>query len=112
MGFFSFNGLPIVGQRTRGTDIFHHNKAKPGLKAAHVVIITACGSIESAVEAMKHGAVDYFLKPFEPGQLMLLVAKLAGQTACSVGAPAAGVVTNLPAAFMVWHPGNAVAFPW
>jgi DNA-binding NtrC family response regulator len=44
-----------------------------------VVMITAYGSIESAVEAMKQGATDYLLKPFDPEHLMLLIEKLARQ---------------------------------
>jgi len=41
-----------------------------------VVMITAYGSIETAVQAMKDGANDYLMKPFEPEQLALLVEKL------------------------------------
>jgi len=33
------------------------------------IIITAHGSIETAVEAMKEGAVDYLTKPFSPDQV-------------------------------------------
>lgn len=44
-----------------------------------VVMITAYGSIESAVTAMKEGANDYLLKPFDPEHLIFLVEKLAGQ---------------------------------
>ncbi len=44
-----------------------------------VVMITAYGSIESAVDAMKQGATDYLLKPFDPEHLMLLIEKLARQ---------------------------------
>ena len=44
-----------------------------------VVMITAYGSIESAVTAMKQGANDYLLKPFDPEHLMLLVEKVAQQ---------------------------------
>jgi len=44
-----------------------------------VVMITAYGSIESAVQAMKQGAQDYLLKPFDPEELILLIAKLARQ---------------------------------
>ncbi|MBW1744143.1 MAG: sigma-54-dependent Fis family transcriptional regulator, partial [Deltaproteobacteria bacterium] len=42
-----------------------------------VVMITAHGSIESAIEAMKAGASDYLMKPFDPENLELLVEKLA-----------------------------------
>ena len=41
-----------------------------------VIIITAYGSIESAVEAMKLGAKDYLLKPFKPDQLNLVLEKI------------------------------------
>jgi len=34
-----------------------------------VIIITAYGTIESAVEAMKLGAVDFIQKPFSPGEI-------------------------------------------
>jgi len=44
-----------------------------------VVVITAYGSIESAVTAMKMGASDYLLKPFDPEQLVLLVEKMVSQ---------------------------------
>ena len=44
-----------------------------------VVIITAYGSIESAVEAMKLGASDYLLKPFKPDQLTLVLEKIVNQ---------------------------------
>ncbi|MCB2225067.1 MAG: sigma-54 dependent transcriptional regulator [Desulfarculaceae bacterium] len=46
-----------------------------------VIIITAYGSIESSVRAMKAGAADYLLKPFDPEQLMLLLEKAGRQRA-------------------------------
>ena len=51
----------------RGTELLRH------LRDAHrhvqAVIITAHGSIETAVEAMKEGAFDYLTKPFSPDQV-------------------------------------------
>jgi len=44
-----------------------------------VIIITAYGSIESAIKAMKTGASDYLLKPFKPDQLSLVMEKIAPQ---------------------------------
>ena len=44
-----------------------------------VVIITAYGSIDSAVGAMKIGASDYLLKPFKPDQLSLVMEKISQQ---------------------------------
>ena len=40
-----------------------------------VVVLTAHGSVESAVEAMKLGAVDYLIRPFEMATLELTVAR-------------------------------------
>jgi two-component system response regulator HydG len=40
-----------------------------------VVIITAFGSIESAVESMKRGAADYITKPFSNDQLLIAVSR-------------------------------------
>ena len=42
-----------------------------------VVIITAYGTIETAVEAIKAGAVDYITKPIELDELLILVDRVA-----------------------------------
>jgi DNA-binding NtrC family response regulator len=39
------------------------------------IVITAHGSIETAVEAMKEGAYDFLLKPFDPNHLEIVVRK-------------------------------------
>ena len=44
-----------------------------------VIIITAYGSIESAVKAMQLGASDYLLKPFKPDYLSLVMEKVTQQ---------------------------------
>lgn len=41
-----------------------------------VVMITAYGSISTAIEAMKNGAYDYLLKPFDPNELGVLIEKI------------------------------------
>jgi DNA-binding NtrC family response regulator len=41
-----------------------------------VVMITAYGSIATAIEAMKNGAYDYMLKPFDPNELGVLIEKI------------------------------------
>ncbi len=46
---------------------------------ASVVIITAYGSIDTAVRAMKAGASDYMLKPFKPEALSLVMEKVLQQ---------------------------------
>ncbi|MDX9785309.1 MAG: sigma-54 dependent transcriptional regulator [Desulfobacterales bacterium] len=41
-----------------------------------VVMITAYGSIATAIDAMKNGAQDYLLKPFDPDELGVLIEKV------------------------------------
>jgi NtrC-family two-component system response regulator AlgB len=45
--------------------------------ALAVVVITAYATVETAVEAMKRGALDYLPKPFTPGQLRVVLDRLA-----------------------------------
>lgn len=40
-----------------------------------VIILTAYGTAESAVEAMKKGACNYLTKPFDPGELLFQINK-------------------------------------
>jgi DNA-binding NtrC family response regulator len=42
-----------------------------------VVLMTAYGSVSTAVEAMKLGAADYLTKPFERDELLLVLDKVA-----------------------------------
>ncbi len=44
-----------------------------------VVMITAYATVETALEAMKSGADDFLIKPFDPEQLKLLIEKLLNQ---------------------------------
>ena len=43
-----------------------------------VVFITAFATVESAVEAMRQGAVDYIIKPFEEDRILLTVERTLG----------------------------------
>ena len=40
-----------------------------------VVLMTAYGSVSTAVEAMKRGAADYLTKPFERDELLIVVSR-------------------------------------
>ena len=44
-----------------------------------VIVMTAYGSIEDAVKAMKEGAMDFLAKPVDPDHLLLLVARALEQ---------------------------------
>ena len=41
-----------------------------------VIMVSAYGTIDSAVEAMKLGAYDYISKPFKPDELLMAISKL------------------------------------
>jgi DNA-binding response OmpR family regulator len=41
-----------------------------------IIMITAYGTVESAVEAMKLGAVDFLQKPFDPEEIRELVSRV------------------------------------
>src|SRR5688572_32924620 len=42
-----------------------------------VIMITAHGTVDTAVEALKHGAFDYVTKPFDRAEFQRVVAKAA-----------------------------------
>jgi DNA-binding NtrC family response regulator len=42
-----------------------------------VIIVTACGTVDEAVDAMKAGAHDYLARPFDPSRLLLAVRAAA-----------------------------------
>jgi len=50
-------------------------KAKEQEFAPPIVVMTAFGSVETAVEAMKSGASDYVLKPFSLAEIRIVVHK-------------------------------------
>ncbi|HOP86333.1 MAG TPA: sigma-54 dependent transcriptional regulator [Syntrophorhabdaceae bacterium] len=60
-----------------GTDIL--KEVKNQNKISQVIIITAFGSIPSAVEATKLGAFYYLEKPFEKDQLLLVIKNAMSQ---------------------------------
>ena len=51
---------------------------QPSLK---VVMVSAHGSVDNAVEAMKLGAIDYLQKPFTPKELRELVSRVLNREA-------------------------------
>jgi two-component system response regulator HydG len=56
-----------------GFDLIRDVRATPG--APPIVMVTAFGSIETAIKAVKLGAYDYITKPFEIEELLLVADK-------------------------------------
>ncbi|HKN34957.1 MAG TPA: sigma-54 dependent transcriptional regulator [Terriglobales bacterium] len=64
--------LPGVG----GLEALHQIKTRR--PDAVIVMVTGYGTVQSAVQAMKNGAYDYFTKPFSLDELKLLLERVAG----------------------------------
>ena len=62
-----------------GTEVLR--RIKEDWPKIRVVIITAHGTIESAVEAMKLGAVDFIQKPFSPVEIRDLASRVLDREA-------------------------------
>jgi len=61
------------GQTSGKEGLFWLRKIKSLDPEAHVLMNTAYGDIQLAVEAMKEGAVDFLVKPWEPERLLATV---------------------------------------
>jgi two-component system response regulator AtoC len=61
------DGLQVLGEAKR---------LRPDLA---VVIMTAYATVDTAVAAMKAGAYDYLVKPFDPEELSLMMQKIVAQ---------------------------------
>src|SRR5512138_833608 len=62
-----------------GFDLIRGVMALP--EPPHIIMITAFGSIETAIRAVKLGAYDYIAKPFEIEELLLVADKALGERA-------------------------------
>jgi DNA-binding response OmpR family regulator len=71
-------GLILLDIRMPGMDgmeiLRRVHEIRPDIR---VIMMTAYGTIESAVEAMKLGAVDFLQKPFDPEEIRELVSRVA-----------------------------------
>ena len=70
---FEFVLCDIKMPRMGGMDFL--KAAGERLKGITVIMMSAYGSIDSAVEAMKLGAYDYISKPFKPDEVLLTLKK-------------------------------------
>ena len=70
-------GLILLDIRMPGMDgmevLRQVREVRPDIR---IIMITAYGTIESAVEAMKLGAVDFLQKPFDPAEIRELVSRV------------------------------------
>jgi len=70
-------GLILLDLRMPGMDgmevLRQVSRLRPDIR---IIIITAHGTVDSAVEAMKLGAVDFIQKPFSPTEIRDLVSRV------------------------------------
>ncbi|MGH1485047.1 MAG: sigma-54-dependent transcriptional regulator [Cellvibrionaceae bacterium] len=67
----------IVSDVNMGKMSGHDLLRQVKIEYAHIpmLLITAYASISDSVDAIRHGAIDYLVKPFEPKSLLDIVAK-------------------------------------
>jgi DNA-binding NtrC family response regulator len=63
----------LVMEGTNGIELLQFIKRK--LPEATVIMVTGFGSIQTAVEAMQHGAYDYLLKPCNNEELLIKIRR-------------------------------------
>jgi DNA-binding NtrC family response regulator len=71
-GQFDFVLLDVHLPDGLGTDLLREKAIPP---ATAIIVMTANGGVASAVEAMRLGATDYLVKPFDAGELPLVIAR-------------------------------------
>jgi DNA-binding response OmpR family regulator len=70
-----------------GMEVLRRIKEQDPLQ--NIIMITAHGTIETAVEAMKLGAIDYIRKPFTPDEIRSIVKRVLERHHLDEGAAAA-----------------------
>ncbi len=70
-GNFDIVLTDIKMQRVSGMDVLKF--AKSHYPDTEVIMMTAYGTVQNAVEAMKLGALDYLIKPFSPDEIELVI---------------------------------------
>ena len=63
--------MPRVG----GEEVLRHMRNDPRLAAVPVIVITAFGSSHNAIEAVRLGAYDFVMKPFDLEEISLTVER-------------------------------------
>src|SRR3972149_1236710 len=75
--------LGLVLPDAEGLELLREIKATQ--PETEVLVVTAYGSIESAVEAMRWGAYDYLTKPFHTAELLATLGDAGGKEAGGAG---------------------------
>jgi DNA-binding NtrC family response regulator len=60
--------------KMNGLDLL--DRASKAFPSLDIIVLTGHGSVESAVQAMRRGAHDFLLKPFQPEDALSIIARL------------------------------------
>ncbi|HEU4683062.1 MAG TPA: sigma-54 dependent transcriptional regulator [Nitrospira sp.] len=75
-------GVVLTDLRMKGMQgIELLTEIKTSLRDVNVILMTAFGSVETAVDAMKHGASDYLTKPVKKDELIRVIERVIRETA-------------------------------
>jgi DNA-binding NtrC family response regulator len=74
-----------LGARQNGLDVLRHIRASS--PDCRVVLISGFGTLETAIDAVRHGAFDYISKPFNIAEVKATVERALARTSAG---PAAG----------------------
>lgn len=87
-----------------GLEVLEHcRERRPDLP---VILMTAYGSVEKAVEAMRHGAFDFITKPFDSNAMIQVLCKAAGVVEAQKAEPRASLAGNLWEVARIAEPGS------
>ncbi len=67
--------LDVRLKEANGIELLDELKNKIGVRS-EIIVVTAYGSIEDAIKAIKKGAYHYLTKPFEPSEVIILIEKI------------------------------------
>jgi two-component system response regulator AtoC len=62
-------------QKVGGEEVLRHIRSEPQLATIPVIVITAFGSSHNAIEAVRLGAYDFVMKPFDLEEISLAVER-------------------------------------
>jgi CheY-like chemotaxis protein len=68
--------LDVMMPRMDGWEVRRRLAADPATKDIPIIILTAMGQIDSQLEGLESGLVEYLTKPFTPSDLAALVASI------------------------------------
>ncbi|MDQ3745454.1 MAG: sigma-54 dependent transcriptional regulator [Acidobacteriota bacterium] len=101
--------LSDIRMKTRLDGLSLLERARREHPATPVVLMTAFGSIETAIRAVKEGAFDYISKPFDIDELVATVRRALGARAKATALPPAedgertsGIIGRTPAMLEVY----------